>query len=376
MNDDAANDLTTSNGEPEYISQDEALQHALAGDLAHLRTLGSDLSTRYAAASRAARIHGTGLAYLRRLLTTTPGRDSVELLLRLLGEQEAAAGSMAAELPLMATMLAQHQSAEVLARTVFAGTAEDHWLRELRRCLFHELLLRGADPDVFPALSPGSETYHPLAWLPDRRRPLETEPDFTRHTVNGSSSGVKSGLPGHGRLDPPTPRPPGASPLRNSVTVDEHDLIVTAAEDNWGYAEAWVFRADRPIAPAQVPALLPTLPMECVADLGPAAGYEIAARPVGDIWSLLFATASMGGFYNSGRYGAWGRLQAWRSLAGLCGLPFDASAGEVERLAEQYTWFHFRADSAFFHHDGDDYGIAALSPDGLRLAILAATDTD
>ncbi|MFE1790980.1 DUF6183 family protein [Streptomyces sp. NPDC059525] len=372
MNDEA--DDPTIISEPKYIARDDALQRAVAGDIIHLRELGSYLTTRYAAAAHAARIHGTDLSYLRRLLTTTPGRDSVELLLQLLGEQEAASGSMGLELPLMATMLAQHQQAAVLARTVFADAPEEHWLRELRTCLFHELLLRGVDPDEFPALRPSG--LHPLSWLPDRRRPLETEPDFTRHSVHGSSSGVKSGLPGHGRLDPPTPRPSGKSPLINSVTVDEHELIVTAAEGNWGYAEAWVFRPDQPIAPAQVPALLPTLPMECVADLGPAGRYEIAARPVGDIWSLLFATASMGGFYNSGRYGAWGRLQAWRSLAGLSGLPFHASAGEVEHLAEQYTWFHFQTDSEFFHNDGDDYGIAALSPDGLRLAVLAATDTD
>ncbi|MFF1414076.1 DUF6183 family protein [Streptomyces sp. NPDC058289] len=367
---DEANDLTTDS-EPEYISRDEARQYALAGDIAHLQGLGSHLTSRYAAAARAARIHRTDLAYLRRILTTTPGRDSVELLLRLLGEQEAAGGSMGLELPLMATMLAQHQSPAVLARTVFTDIPEGDRLRELRTCLFHELLLRGVDPDEFPALRPG--WLPPLDWLPDRRRALETEPDFTRHSVNGSASGVKTGLPTHGRLDPPTPRPTGKSPLLNSVTVDEHNLIVTAAERNWGYAAAWVFRADRPIIPAQVPALLPTLPMDCVADLGPDGRYEIAARPVGDIWSLLFATASMG---RSGRYGAWGRLQAWRSLAGLCGLPFHTSAAEVEREAEQYTWFHFQTDSEFFHQDGDDYGIAALSPDGLRLAVLAATDTD
>ncbi len=167
-----------------------------------------------------------------------------------------------------------------------------------------------------------------------------------------------------------------ASPLRNCVTVDEHNLIVAAVEGNWSYAEAWVFRPDQPIAPDRVPALLPTLPMDCVADLGPADRYEIAARPVGDIWSLLFATASIGGFYGTGRYGAWGRLRAWRSLAGLCGAPAGASAAEVERRAVQSTWFHFESDSEWFHNEGDDYGIAALSPDGRRLAVLAATDTD
>ncbi|MFJ8210428.1 DUF6183 family protein [Streptomyces sp. NPDC096033] len=361
--------------EPGYISRDNALQHAMTGDIAHLRVLGSHLTTRYAAAARGARIHGGDLSYLRRLLATTPGRASVELLLQLLAEQDAACGPMGLELPLMATMLAQHQTAAVLTQTVFADIPENDRLSELRTCLFHELLLRGVDPEEFPTLNPGSRV-HPLAWLPDRRRALETEPDFTSHSADGSAGGVKTGLPTHGRLDPPTPRPTEASPLRNSVTVDEHNLIITAAEGNWGYAEAWVFRPDQPITPDHVPALLPSLPMDCVADLGPAGRYEIAARPVGDIWSLLFATASIGGFYGTGRYGAWGRLQAWRSLAGLCGLPFHASAEEVERLAEHSTWFHFQTDAEFFHNDGNDYAIAALAPDGLRLAVLAATDTD
>lgn len=374
MNDEANG--TAIHGEPEYISRDNALRHAMAGDIAHLRGVASHLTTRYAAAVRGARIHGSDLSYLRRLLTTTPGRDSVELLLQLLGEQEAAAGVAGLELPLMATMLAEHQPAAVLAQAVFADVPENDRLGELRTCLFHEMLLRGVDPDEFPALRPGSRL-HPLAWLPDRRRALETAPDFTSHSANGSAGGVKTGLPAHGRLDPPTPRPTAASPLRNSVTVDEHNLVVAATQGNWGYAEAWVFRPDHPITADQVPALLPTLPMDCVADLGPTGRYEIAARPVGDIWSLLFATASIGGFYGTGMYGAWGRLRAWRSLAGLCGLPFHASAGEVERLAEQSTWFHFQTDAEFFHNEIDnDYGIAALSPDGRRLAVLAATDTD
>ncbi|THA80125.1 DUF6183 family protein [Streptomyces sp. A0592] len=373
MSDEASRQASDS--QPHPISRDEARRHALAGDIASLRRMGSQVSAGYAAASRAARGHGSDLSHLRRLLATTPGREGVELLLGLLGEQEAATGPAGLELPLMATMLAQHQSAPVLAQTVFADVPDDDRLGELRICLFHELLLRGVDPDEFPALRPASRL-HPLSWLPDRRRPLETAPDFTSHSVNGSAKGVRTGLPPHGRQDPPTPRPLQASPLRNCATVGEHDLIVTAVEGNWGYGEAWVFRPDRPIAPDHVPALLPTLPMDCVTDLGPTGRFEIAARPVGDIWSLLFATASMGGFYGTGRYGAWGRLQAWRSLAGLSGAPFGAAAAEVELRAEQCTWFHFETDSEFFHNEGADYAVAALSPDGRRLAVLAATDTD
>ncbi|GAA1928452.1 DUF6183 family protein [Streptantibioticus ferralitis] len=75
--------------------------------------------------------------------------------------------------------------------------------------------------------------------------------------------------------------------------------------------------------------------------------------------------------------GAYGRLAAWRSMAGLGGAPADASAQEVEDHARRSTWFHFEADADWFHNEiGDDYGIAALPPDGRRIAVLAATDTD
>ncbi|MGY3676789.1 hypothetical protein ACVWXU_000412 [Streptomyces sp. TE33382] len=85
----------------------------------------------------------------------------------------------------------------------------------------------------------------------------------------------------------------------------------------------------------------------------------------------------MGGMYGSGVHGAYGRLAAWNSVAGLSGTPAGASPEEVERHATQSTWFHFEADAEWFHNDIDaDYGIAALSPDGRRIAVLAATDTD
>lgn len=173
MNDEANG--TAIHGEPAYISRDDALRHAMSGDIVHLRGVVSHLTTRYAAAARGTRIHGSDLSYIRRLLTTTPGRDSVELLLRLLSEQEAAAGAAALELPLMATMLAQHQPAALLAQAVFADVPENDRLGELRTCLFHELLLRGVDLDEFPALRPGSRL-HPWPGSPTAAAPWRPNP--------------------------------------------------------------------------------------------------------------------------------------------------------------------------------------------------------
>nr|WP_308314353.1 DUF6183 family protein [Streptomyces sp. GbtcB7] len=78
------------------------------------------------------------------------------------------------------------------------------------------------------------------------------------------------------------------------------------------------------------PAVLLALPMACVDGLGPTDRFEIAIRPVDEIWRLLFATASIGGMGTSGVQGAYGRLWAWRSIAGLSGAPEGASADEVD----------------------------------------------
>ncbi|MGW7369952.1 DUF6183 family protein [Streptomyces sp. NPDC054841] len=54
-----------------------------------------------------------------------------------------------------------------------------------------------------------------------------------------------------------------------------------------------------------------------------------------------------------------------------------ANAEGVERQARQSTWFRFEADAEWFHNDiAADYGIAALSPDRRRIAVLTATDSD
>ncbi|MEU2923705.1 DUF6183 family protein [Streptomyces sp. NPDC007251] len=268
----------------------------------------------------------------------------------------------------------------ILALTVF-DRREWEKLEELRACLFHGLLLRGADTGTRGPLRDWTHVrpgWHPLAWLPTHRRDFEADARFPSRSVRGSAGGVSSPLPTTGRLDPPTPRSSEPSALRDVATVDVHETIVAAPQaGGWGACGAWVFLLDHAITPEQVPALLPALPMACVEGLAPTDRFEVAVRPMEEVWHLLFETASMGGIHTSGVHGAYGRLWAWRSMAGLSGSPADADAPEVEQQARQSTWFHFEADAEWFHNDiGSDYGIAALSPDRRRIAVLAATDTD
>jgi hypothetical protein len=93
-------------------------------------------------------------------------------------------------------------------------------------------------------------------------------------------------------------------------------------------------------------------------------------------WQRLFAAASTGGAYNRGCYGAYGRLNAWRSVAALSGTADGALLDEVERQARESAWYGFRTATKWFWQVAWDIGLVTVAPGGKRLAVLAATDTD
>lgn len=80
--------------------------------------------------------------------------------------------------------------------------------------------------------------------------------------------------------------------------------------------------------------------------------------------------------YNHGLYGAYGRLGAWQSMAGLSGSSTGAPAAEVERRAQACDWLSFNANTNWFDQVAWDFGLAAIWPGRRSLAVLAATDTD
>ncbi|MFE3773006.1 DUF6183 family protein [Streptomyces sp. NPDC059122] len=368
-----------SDDELANVVWDMTARPASPDDAGHLRELGSLLTDRHAAAMERVRAYERSLAHVVRTLALSPGRDNVEQLLHLLDAQRTSTAHTGLRIPAVASLLAEGQRVADLAAEVFDRRGHDR-LEELRSCLFHELVLRGVDIDDFPPLRywplvrPG---WHALSWLPPDRRAFESDADFPSRSLRGGAKGTDTGLPTEGRADPPVPRTAVRCTLRDIATQEVHQDIVSAVTaGGWGDTGAWVFTLDGPTAPEDVPALLPTLPMACLDGLGPTDRFEIARRPLDAVWCLLFATASMGGMYSDGAHGAHGRLAAWRSLAGLTGAPRGSGAAEVERRALHSTWFQFLADADWFHNEIYDYGIACLSPDRRRLAVLTATDTD
>ncbi|MFE6914404.1 DUF6183 family protein [Streptomyces rubiginosohelvolus] len=370
--------MNDSDEDSRRFSWQTAQQRAAQGDSRQVADLALELTDRIETVAKRKREHEHQLAMLVRVLAIAPGPDSLTQLLRLFTRNQGPGAGLAPRF--VASLLAEHREAADLVGPLSEHDPKGRW-DELRICLLHELILRDVDVDAFVKTRDWTRVLyggHPLAWLPRHRSALETRVSFPSRSVNSSARSVGVTLPTEGRVDPPTPRTGEQSALIDSATLELHHMIIAAPEaGRWGDSEAWVFRTDEEVEPDRVPALLPTLPMGCVEGLGATGRFEIARRPADAIWSLLFATASMGGMYHRGAHGAYGRFWAWKSLAALSDAPAGASPEEVEHHARRTTWFHFESDAEWFHNDSfTDYGIAALSPDRRRIAVLAATDTD
>lgn len=113
-------------------------------------------------------------------------------------------------------------------------------------------------------------------------------------------------------------------PAAVDVSTDTVATSIAAAVENWtqgsnGRIEARVFEFAEPIEPETVPAALLVGGLECLRDLEPDSAFSASSCTPAEAWRVLFAAASSGGAYNSGCFGAYGRLFAWRSLAGLAG---------------------------------------------------------
>ncbi|MFC4061579.1 DUF6183 family protein [Planomonospora corallina] len=348
------------------------------GDAAFLADLGIALSGRYAS--------GTGIwqyrvvfDHLLRLLATTPGRGNVEQALRLVS----GAGSPHRKpARYAASILASGQTPEDLA-VVFAGRSSVAGAgEELRACLVHELVLRGVDVTRAPGVSGWATSphwsRHPLGWLPLSVSAVEEDPDLPGYGAGGSSYSIPYG-PSPGRGAGPgsaVPVPPFAETTTEPVAGVVSAAVVNWAEESNGRFEARTFELAESLETGAVPAALMALGLECLDGSGRRSGFSVWSCPPSEAWRALFAAASTGGAYNSGCHGAYGRLAAWRSLAGLSGSPEGASAAEVERRVRACAWFGFEAATPWFYQVAWDIGLAALAPDGRHLAVLAATDTD
>ncbi len=146
---------------------------------------------------------------------------------------------------------------------------------------------------------------------------------------------------------------------------------------NWidesnGQAEARIFTVDD-LEVSQSAALIPNLALDCVRS-----GDKIHWQnsDMKEVYSVLFSAAANGGAYNDGEFGAYGRLRAWNSLAGIIGCSSTSTIAEVGCRALECHWSMFKSSSEWYYQIAWDIGIACANPARNELAVLAATDID
>jgi hypothetical protein len=286
-------------------------------------------------------------------------------------------------LPEVVAMLAQAQPPESLL-ALFERHAPDANYQETLTCLAQEMVLRGTDvvgaASVFWKQHVVAD-HHPLSRLPLNLLPEEQMfPGYLRHyNTRGASWSTSS-------TSEEMVNAASAS-INLTVTWTEAVLSEHEAEQlrsavvNWkresnGKLESRIFHSNTILsAEAVTPALVLSLPLECLAGT-PEVDLLLNMVSVAEALSTLFSAACTGGAYNGGVGGAYGRLEAWKSLAAFVGAEENNPIETVVEQAGRCTWFSFFAKSAWFYDVAWDLGLIALRPDGRTLAILAATDTD
>ncbi|WP_035804256.1 DUF6183 family protein [Kitasatospora mediocidica] len=343
------------------------------GDAAFAADLGIALARTYGTGGQVWQYRSV-FDLLLRLLSTTAGPGNVTEALRMISSDEVTSRKLDRY---TASLLASSHEAADLAAAFTGRTSE-----ELRACLVHELVLRGVDVQDTPGITGWATSphwsHHPLRWLPLALSDLEGTAVLPSHSIRGSSHSLPYGRPKSGELAViADARVPSAEETTTQAAATAMaKAVANWAEESNGRIEARVFGLAEPLDAESVPTALLTLGLECLHEAGRTTPPSVAVLPPAQAWEVLFAAAATGGAYNSGSYGAYGRLAAWRSLAALAGSPEGSTSAEAEAQVLDCAWYGFGTDTQWFDQVAWDIGLAALSPGRRRLAVLAATDTD
>ena len=296
----------------------ESERRCADGDSAYLGDLGVALLACRQAEPRAWQYLHT-FDHLFRLLAGGTGEGDLAQTLRLI----AASRGAGHDIDRFAAALLAENRRQVAVRAVVDGTGDSGGSGEVgevgdtfRACLVHELVLREGTlarrPEIAVWAATEAMRSHPLGWLPLALLDVEQGWDKGRGDMVETERA--------------TVVVAGAQPLwpARDVTTDVVSEALSAAVQNWaddsnGEIEAKVFDLGVPVTPETVPDALAALDLEC---LEPGTipfrldVFDISAHVA---WWILFHAALDGSAYGRGRYGAYSRLFAWRSLAALVG---------------------------------------------------------
>ncbi|WP_436762980.1 DUF6183 family protein [Streptosporangium sp. V21-05] len=290
----------------------------------------------------------------------------------------------------LAALLAEKRPVHRLLPLLERLPAEPGGWAELVACLTQELVVRRVDltrvPSAVRCAATLRELRHPLAELPLKRSrgerrvgpcdfPWRVQSGF--HVPEPPPIALREGE-GGGRecassWDARQARTPVCAPRVVSTGRDER--LITSAVRHWSSASLAVIvepprRFDpREVASSRVNAFLPE-------SLGAGGVLNGRLESLDTVVGELFTAAYCDSLFSTGSRGGYGRVRAWRSIAGLVRAPAGASVHRVNELAARWTWMAFRLTRREPYWVDQEIAIGALSPRGNALGLLISHDTD
>jgi hypothetical protein len=327
---------------------------------------------------------------IERVLALTPGYANAEVLTKILRIPRGKLSNKDeyARIRFAASLLASAQDREVMLRTLGERTL-DEVTDELFACWLQEAVVRGdeleAEPRARELWRRLKARNHPLSALPLMLDELELGlrgyvPRYELHTSRVAPPRRPSRPPRRPRLV----HDRDGAPLTHEAILDLKELeAIRAAPRGWqessnGRLEVQIFGFGRRCLETEITTdFLASLGVNCSQGQEGENGPGLSIIAVSRALNVLFAASANGGAYGGARRGAYGRLDAWSSVAGLAGMMLEAGFEKIIKTAEASSWLELdTASLPWFERVAWDLGLCVLRPDGHSLAILAATDTD
>jgi hypothetical protein len=352
-------------------------RQASQGDLEALKEIFAELSKVKVRSRIPDWASGAILERIIEALALTAGYDNAITALELaaVAASKARNGSVRLRPPAVAAKIVAAQSPKVI-ETLLRKVSD----LETSALVLHEAVVRrklSAESPVGRETQDGlAKANHPLALLPLTLFDLEQDVLLPNYGIGSSGTSIPFGPTRENAAGTPAPLTGGLEITER--TCPERANLISAAVMNWkeesnGIIEARTFRVDLS-SRATLPVLLPRLGLECV---GSTDGIHVRENAVvKDAFAVLFSAASSGGAYNSGNFAAYGRLLAWRSLAGLVGASANAPVRDIAMNSWNCQWCVFDAPSEWYYQVAWDIGVACFNPAHREVAVVAATDTD
>jgi hypothetical protein len=257
---------------------------------------------------------------------------------------------------------------------------------ELLASWLQELVLRGERLDGDAAMKDVVKTLadkkHPLAGWPLRLHASEAEaptymPMYGEASIDTAVARLEKGPQSVRTMPPPAEH---ASPTATETTDGKIGARLASAVVPWtvsakARSEARTFSLSVKLDGFGLGRwLLRQLPLESAKE-GPGSALRVARVEAEAVWGMLFAAAANGGARTPGAGGAHARPIAWSAFGALVGAPPDATPDRIDEIAAEAAFLSY-GGTAFFHDVAWDIGLLCLRPDGMSVAVLAATDTD